>query len=123
MVVREILRALPQRFASGTARHDSTAVVVNAGVVTIGHGQSAGQSHQHLNGSRRGDPAAHRRANASLEIEQRVLKERTVAVEEQNYVLPNAEVKAEILLRKSCRRSVSIFMLLLRRSGRNGVEY
>src|SRR5262245_7633993 len=36
------------------------------------HGESAGQSHQHINGSRGGDPTTQGWKNASLEIEQRV---------------------------------------------------
>jgi hypothetical protein len=42
---------------SGIARHDSVAMVLHAGMADIGHGESAGESHRHVNGSRRGDPA------------------------------------------------------------------
>jgi hypothetical protein len=59
---------------SGTARHDSIAMVHHTGMAAVSHGESAGESH-HVHGSCRGDPAAHRRPNASLEIEQRILRE------------------------------------------------
>jgi hypothetical protein len=58
---------------SGTTRHDSIAVVLDAGMANIGDGESAGESHHRVNGSRRGDPATHRRASAPVEIERRSL--------------------------------------------------
>jgi hypothetical protein len=51
-------------------------VVIDAVMVTVDHGESASESHLHVNGFPRGDPATDRRANASLEIEQRVLRKR-----------------------------------------------
>jgi len=52
---------------SRTARHDSTAVVIEAGMVTVSYGEPAGESHHHVHGPRRGYWSTHRRANASLE--------------------------------------------------------
>src|SRR4030095_8845191 len=45
--------------------HNSMAVVVDARMVTVGQGESTGESHHNVSGSSRRDPAVHRRAPAS----------------------------------------------------------
>src|SRR5215467_9289192 len=47
------------------------AVTLHAGMAAIGHGESSGESHHDINRECRGDPADHRRAEASLGIERR----------------------------------------------------